>query len=237
MQNTLFMSLGNLVRKKHSPCQILRNLSRDQISLRGGHHGILIGIFLHHIFIAVLNQAENGFICRVRLAHQSPGIAVDNICFGQSKLFRFHEFVFYHILNIFHQQTRALPRSDIIRDRDNFTIFDPLVLIHRRVRLADRILDLAAIEFHRTAVSFYDFHNSPRSSDASVQHLVFLYIFPQKAFPSILRKIVFLLLFILSECRIHVYRNESTLPQYNVFIFVISPIYKLYIVCFIYHQK
>ena len=53
MQHALFMRLGNLGRQHNTLCQILGNLTGNQVALSSSHSCIFITVFFHNVLIAV----------------------------------------------------------------------------------------------------------------------------------------------------------------------------------------
>ena len=96
------MSLCNLLRQKHTLSQIFRHLSGDQITLRTCYIRIFIGVFLHNIFIAVLDQTHNGVIRRIGFTNQFSCITINNILLRKNKLSCCHKLLLNNILNVFY---------------------------------------------------------------------------------------------------------------------------------------
>ena len=59
VKNALVVRLGDLLRQKDTPGKVFRHLSGDQVTLGGRHHGVFVGVFLHHVLVGVLDQRQN----------------------------------------------------------------------------------------------------------------------------------------------------------------------------------
>jgi len=142
------MSTRNLLRQNESPGQILRNFSGNQVSLRRGHDGIFIGVLFHDILIAVANKGKNGFIRSVGLAHQRPGITVNDIGLRQLEFPQLHQLGLNHILNIFYQVSIFLFLFNIISNFFNIFSSHSISCIYSFVSLLNGNNDFASVKIY-----------------------------------------------------------------------------------------
>ena len=91
VQNALVMGLADLLGQQDAAGQIPAHLAGDVVPLGGGDDGVLVGVFLGQLLVGVAQQGENGLVGGVLLAHQGPGIAVDDVGLGQVEFVPLHQ--------------------------------------------------------------------------------------------------------------------------------------------------
>ena len=163
MEDAFVMGAGNLFRQDDAARQVLRHFAGDEVALRRGHDGVLVAVFLHDVLVAVADQGQDGFVRRIRFAHQGAAVAVNDVGLGQIEFSRFLDLVFHHILDVFHQEALLVFLLDIPRDSENLAVLQPLLRRDGRIGLADGHHNLLEVEIHAGAVPFNHFLHTHRS--------------------------------------------------------------------------
>lgn len=109
VDGALVVSLGDILRQQDAAGQVPAHLAGNVVTLGGGDHGVLIGVLLGQLLILIAQQGEDGLIGRVLLAHQSPGITIDNVSFGQIELVLIHQALLHQVWS---SSTGSLPGPD-----------------------------------------------------------------------------------------------------------------------------
>ena len=102
MDEALLMGVYNIRREQEALGDILADFSSHVIPLYTVDRGILVGIFLLHLFIVALDKAQDLLIRGIGFAHQSAAVAVGDITSGHIEGPLIHDLILYHILNLFH---------------------------------------------------------------------------------------------------------------------------------------
>ena len=158
VEHALVVGLGNLLRQKDAAGQIPAHLAGDVVPLGRGDGSVLVGVLLRQILIVVADQGQDGFVGGVGLAHQSPGVAVDNIGLGQLVLARGHEFGLHHVLDVLHQQALTALSGYGVGNGVDGCLVKAVGLIHGLVGLLNGDNNLRAVKIDGGAVAFDDFH-------------------------------------------------------------------------------
>ena len=168
VDRALVVSLGDILRQQDAAGQVSAHLTGNVVALSGGDHGVLIGVLLGQLLILIAQQGEDGLIGRVLLAHQSPGITIDNVSLGQIELVLIHQALLHQVLDLLHGQ---LIPAQILNAADNG--LDPvqaqlLLLGDLGVRLLDCGDDLAAVVVHNGTVPLDNFHKGSHRCSPSL---------------------------------------------------------------------
>ena len=158
VDGALVVCLGDIFRQQDAAGQIPAHLTGDVIPLGGGDHGVLIGVLLGQLLVLVAQQGEDGLIGGVLLAHQSPGVAVDDVGLGQIELILIHQALLHQVLDLLHRQ---LVPAQVLNAADNgldAVLTQPLLLGDLGVGLLDGSNDLIAVVLHNGAVTLDHFH-------------------------------------------------------------------------------
>ena len=158
VEHAVIVGLGDLLRQQKAAGQIPAHLTGNVVSLGGGNGGVLVGVLLGQILVVVADQSQNGLVGGVGLAHQSAGIAVDDVGLGQLILVRLHQALLHHILYVLHQQTLAGLAGHGVGNGFNGSIVQAIWFLHRQVGLLNGQHDLTAVKVHGRAVSLDYFH-------------------------------------------------------------------------------
>ena len=159
VQDALIVSLADLLRQQDAAGQVAAHLAGNIVALGGGDDGVLVGVLFGQLLVGVAQQGENGFVGGVLLAHQSPGIAVDDIGLGQRILVQLHELMLHHILNVLHQQAGAVLLLHRVGNGADLIFRDAFLGVHGCIGLLDRPDDFAAVKVDRVAIPFDNFHH------------------------------------------------------------------------------
>ena len=102
VNDSLLMSMHDLLREQNATAQILADLSCHIISLCGVDDRILVGVLLLDLLVDVLDQRENAIVRRVRLSRQLSLVAVAHILLCHLITTHLHNAGLDHVLNVFH---------------------------------------------------------------------------------------------------------------------------------------
>ena len=158
MQYTLIMCLGDLLRKQDTAGQVLGDLTCDQITLCGSNRGVLIGILLHNVLVAVLDQTENGLVGGIGLTNQFTCIAINDVGFCQDILPVLHQFLLDDILDVFHQDPLSLFVLNTLDDLLDLGVRHLLLGLHFSICLLDSNYDLATVKINDMTIPFHYLH-------------------------------------------------------------------------------
>ena len=158
VNGALVVGLGDVLGQQDAPGQVPAHLAGDVVPLGRGDGSVLVGVLLRQILIVVADQGQDGFVGGVGLAHQSPGVAVDNIGLGQLVLARGHEFGLHHVLDVLHQQALTALSGYGVGNGVDGCLVKAVGLIHGLVGLLNGDNNLRAVKIDGGAVAFDDFH-------------------------------------------------------------------------------
>ena len=160
VDDSLLIRLNNIFRKKKSSREILADLSSHIVTLYAVDRRILVGIFLHNLFVVALDQGQDPVVRRVCFPHQRAVIAVAHIIFCDRKSTDRHQLVLDHILDLFYgHRTSQLIALVLYIIRDIRKLFRCQIGIFCGVAcLLDRIYDLERVKTFLRSVSFDDLH-------------------------------------------------------------------------------
>ena len=158
VEHAVVVGLGDLLRQQQTTGQVPAHLTGNVVALGGGDGGVLVGVLLGQVLVVVADQSQNGLVGGVCLAHQSAGIAVDDISLGQLILLRLHQALLHHILYVFHQQALAVLAGYGVGDGFNGGIVHAIGFLHRQIGLLNGHDNLAAVKVYSGAISLDYFH-------------------------------------------------------------------------------
>ena len=110
MQQALVVGLGDFLRQEDAAGQVPADDAGNVVPLGRGYGGILVGVLLSHLLVGVVEQVQDGLVCGVLLPGQGADVAVDDIGLGQLIFAGLHQFAFYHVLDVLHQQPGPVQR-------------------------------------------------------------------------------------------------------------------------------
>ena len=161
VEHALVVGLGDMLGEQDAPGQVPAHLAGDVVPLGGGDGGVLVGVLLRQLLVVVADEGQDGLVGGVGLAHQRPGVAVDNIGLGQLVLSGSHQLGLHHVLDVLHQQAIAAAGfGHGIGDGLNGSLVDAAGLVHRSIGLLDGGDDFCSVKLHNGVVSFDDFHGA-----------------------------------------------------------------------------
>ena len=161
VEHALIVGLGDVLGQEDAPGQIPAHLTGDIVPLGGGDGGVLVGILLRKLLVVVADEGQDGLVGGVGLAHQRPGVAVDDVGFGQLVLTGGHQPGLHHVLNVLHQQALAAAGfGHGIGDGLNGAAVKAAGLVHCGVGLLDGGHDFRSVKLHNGVVSFDNFHGA-----------------------------------------------------------------------------
>ena len=161
VEHALVVGLGDVLGQEDAPGQVPAHLPGNVVPLGGGDGGVLVGVLLRQLLVVVADQGEDGLVGGVGLAHQGPGVAVDDVGLGQLVLAGGHQLGLHHILYVLHQQAlAALGGRHRVGDVVDGGLVQAVGLVHRLVGLLDGGYDLRAVELNDGIVSLDHFHGS-----------------------------------------------------------------------------
>ena len=102
MDDSLVVSLHDLLRKKHTHGQVLADLACHIITLCGVDGRILIGVLLLGILIDLVKKRKDIVVCGIGLAGQLSLVAVAHVLLGNLIASHLHNAGLNHILNVFY---------------------------------------------------------------------------------------------------------------------------------------
>ena len=174
MQQALVVGLGDFLRQEDAAGQVPADDAGNVVPLGRGYGGILVGVLLSHLLVGVVEQVQDGLVCGVLLPGQGADVAVDDIGLGQLIFAGLHQFAFYHVLDVLHQQPGPVQRLHGIGDGVDLFLGDPKLRVYRIVGLLDGNDDFHAIKIDCVPVSLNDFHRK-----TSISHVPIMVIISQ----------------------------------------------------------
>ena len=158
VDGALVVGLGDILGQQDAAGQVAAHLAGDVIPLGGGDHGVLVRVLLGQLLVLVAQEGEDGLVGGVLLAHQSPGIAVNDILLGQIELVLVHQALLHQVLDVLYGQLVLAHVLNAPHDGLDAVQAQALLLSHFSVGLLDGSYDLAAVILHNGAVALNDFH-------------------------------------------------------------------------------
>ncbi len=158
VDHALVVGLGDVLGQEDAAGQVPAHLAGDVVPLGRGDGGVFIGVLLGQLLVVVADQRQDGLVGGVGLAHQGPGVAVDDIGLGQLILPGGHQLGLHHILYVLHQQARAVLGGHGVGNGLNRPFIKAIGLVHGQIGLLDGGYDFRTVELHNGVVSFDDFH-------------------------------------------------------------------------------
>ena len=156
MNNTFFMRLYNILRKKQTLCKVAGNLAGHIITLCRVDYRILVGIFLLKLLVCLIDQRQDVFIGCIGFTCDFSLIAVTYIFLSDLVATHFHDACLYHVLDIFYINSMRRSRNALCHGIGNThdLIFIHLVdRLYLFVCLPNRIRNLRNIKFHFLTVT------------------------------------------------------------------------------------
>ena len=168
MDDTRFVRIHDLLRKKDPLRDVLADLARHVVALDAVYRRGFVGILLFDLFVVAFDQAQDLFVGRVGFPHELTGITVGDILSRHFESFQIHDLVFHDILDLFHAERALSLRRDrfhVFADLFDLRLRKSLSRIHFIVGFRYRRNDLIAIEHRFGTASFNDFHSRNSPSD------------------------------------------------------------------------
>ena len=99
VDNSLLVSLYDVGRKQHSPCEVAAYLACHIVALNAVNGGVFVGIFLLNLLVVALDKRENTVVGGISLADERAVVAVSYVPSGKLERALCHKLILYHILN------------------------------------------------------------------------------------------------------------------------------------------
>ena len=101
MDDALFMRGDNILGKEQTGGDVLGYLARHVVALNAVDRRVLVGVFLLDFFVVAFDEGEDLIVGRIRLTHQTAGIAVRDVLLGDFESAFLHDSGFDNVLNLF----------------------------------------------------------------------------------------------------------------------------------------
>ena len=160
VQYALVVRLRDLFGQQDAAGEVFGHFARDEVALGRRGERVFVGVFLHHVLIRVADEAEDGLVRRVRLAHERAVVAVDDVRFGEGVVPLLHQLLLDDVLDVLDEHALFLFPLDVGEDGLDLCARGALFGLHLRVCLADRDGDLRAVVLDDRSVSLDDLHLS-----------------------------------------------------------------------------
>ena len=91
----------NILGKEQTGGDVLGYLARHVVALNAVDRRVLVGVFLLDFFVVAFDEGEDLIVGRIRLTHQTAGIAVRDVLLGDFESAFLHDSGFDNVLNLF----------------------------------------------------------------------------------------------------------------------------------------
>ena len=159
MNDSLVVSLYDLLRKKNTHGQVLADLACHVITLGRVNSRVLIGVLLLGILINLVKKSKDAVVCGIGLAGKLSLVAIAHILLCNLITAHLHNAGLYHILNIFHIDSVGGFKGtggNHISKRSDLVMTQPVKLGNLLIRFFNGVDDLRLIKNNFHAISFND---------------------------------------------------------------------------------
>ena len=168
VNQTLVVSIHDLLGQQHALRQILGNLAGHVVALNGVDGRVLVRVLLLDLFVVAFDQRQDFVVGCVLLALQALNIAIDDVVASDLVAVETHDLVLDQILDLLDRYGVAgllTCLGDVLRCIDHLAVGKARAFLDLQVCGADRIDDLIDVKGNLGAAALDDLH--PLASFAS----------------------------------------------------------------------